>query len=108
MQSIQSYYVAPGAVVTGDVILMPGVNIWFHTVIRGDLARIHVGLENGWLAKQLQPAAPLLQNEDQIAERRVAGIAWATQPSRTRYRRCSAPPGMADITSRWWSRQRSG
>ncbi len=43
MQSIQDYYVAQGAVVTGDVVLAPGVNIWFGSVIRGDLARITLG-----------------------------------------------------------------
>ena|ERR1051326_1754627 len=43
MQVVQDAYVAPGAVVTGDVVLMPGVNIWFHTVVRGDLARITLG-----------------------------------------------------------------
>jgi carbonic anhydrase/acetyltransferase-like protein (isoleucine patch superfamily) len=43
MQSIQDYYVAPGAVVTGDVTLSPGVNIWFACVVRGDLARITLG-----------------------------------------------------------------
>src|SRR5712692_4960615 len=43
MQSIQSYYVAPGAVITGDVVMAAGVNIWFATVIRGDLARITLG-----------------------------------------------------------------
>jgi carbonic anhydrase/acetyltransferase-like protein (isoleucine patch superfamily) len=43
MQVIQDAYIAPGAVVTGDVILLPGVNIWFQTVIRGDLARIQLG-----------------------------------------------------------------
>ena len=43
MQTIQSYYVAPGAVVLGDVVLSSGVNIWFSTVVRGDLARITLG-----------------------------------------------------------------
>ncbi len=43
MQTIQSYYVAPGAVVTGDVVLSSGVNIWFASVVRGDLARITLG-----------------------------------------------------------------
>jgi carbonic anhydrase/acetyltransferase-like protein (isoleucine patch superfamily) len=32
--------VAPDAVVTGDVVLAAGVNIWYGCVIRGDLARI--------------------------------------------------------------------
>ncbi len=36
-------YVAPGVVITGDVVLGPGVNIWYGTVIRGDLARITLG-----------------------------------------------------------------
>jgi carbonic anhydrase/acetyltransferase-like protein (isoleucine patch superfamily) len=40
MQAIQGFYVASGAVVTGDVVLAPGVNIWFGCVVRGDLARI--------------------------------------------------------------------
>src|SRR5262245_44283312 len=43
MQSIQDYYIAPGAVVTGDVVLSSGVNVWFATVVRGDLARITLG-----------------------------------------------------------------
>lgn len=43
MQAIQDYYVAPGVVVTGNVVLNAGVNLWFGTVIRGDLARISLG-----------------------------------------------------------------
>jgi carbonic anhydrase/acetyltransferase-like protein (isoleucine patch superfamily) len=43
MQSIQDFYVAPGVVVTGDVLLSAGVNIWFGSIIRGDLARITLG-----------------------------------------------------------------
>jgi carbonic anhydrase/acetyltransferase-like protein (isoleucine patch superfamily) len=43
MQSIQDYYVAPGAVVMGDVALAPGVNIWFASVVRGDLGKITLG-----------------------------------------------------------------
>ena len=43
MQQIHGYYVAPGAVVTGDVVLSAGVNIWFGSVLRGDLARITLG-----------------------------------------------------------------
>jgi carbonic anhydrase/acetyltransferase-like protein (isoleucine patch superfamily) len=43
MQAIGDYYVAPGAVVTGDVQLSPGVNIWFGSVVRGDLASIRLG-----------------------------------------------------------------
>lgn len=43
MQTIQDYYIAPGAVVRGDVTLSPGVNIWFGAVVRGDIARIVLG-----------------------------------------------------------------
>lgn len=43
MQAIRDFYVASTAVVTGDVVCGPGVNIWFGTVIRGDLARITLG-----------------------------------------------------------------
>jgi carbonic anhydrase/acetyltransferase-like protein (isoleucine patch superfamily) len=43
MQSIQDYYIAAGAVVTGEVVLSPGVNIWYASVIRGDLAKITLG-----------------------------------------------------------------
>jgi carbonic anhydrase/acetyltransferase-like protein (isoleucine patch superfamily) len=40
MQAIQDFYIAAGAVITGDVHLSPGVNIWYQSVIRGDLARV--------------------------------------------------------------------
>jgi carbonic anhydrase/acetyltransferase-like protein (isoleucine patch superfamily) len=40
---MQDYYVAPGVVITGDVVLGPGVNIWYGVVIRGDLSRITLG-----------------------------------------------------------------
>ena len=43
MQAIRDFYVAPGAVVTGDVVFSAGVNLWFGTVLRGDLARITLG-----------------------------------------------------------------
>jgi carbonic anhydrase/acetyltransferase-like protein (isoleucine patch superfamily) len=43
MQNIQDYYIAPGAVVVGNVVLAPGVNIWFGCVVRADLAQITIG-----------------------------------------------------------------
>ena len=43
MQAIRDFYVASTAVVTGDVVCGAGVNIWFGTVIRGDLARVTLG-----------------------------------------------------------------
>ena len=43
MQSIQDFYIASNAVVRGDVQLSPGVNIWYQSVLRGDLARVSLG-----------------------------------------------------------------
>ena len=43
MQAIRDFYVAAGVVVTGDVALAAGVNLWFGCVVRGDLARITLG-----------------------------------------------------------------
>ena len=43
MQAIRDFYVAPGVVVAGDVVLSAGVNLWYGCVLRGDLARITLG-----------------------------------------------------------------
>jgi carbonic anhydrase/acetyltransferase-like protein (isoleucine patch superfamily) len=43
MQAIHDYYVARNAVVLGDVVLSPGVNIWFGCVVRADLSRVTLG-----------------------------------------------------------------
>ena len=43
MQAIHDFYVASNSVVTGDVKLAAGVNIWFHCTIRGDLAQVSLG-----------------------------------------------------------------
>ena len=40
MRIVRGAYLADGVVVTGDVVLGPGVNVWYGSVIRGDLARI--------------------------------------------------------------------
>src|SRR5439155_3578361 len=51
MHAIKDYYVASTAVVTGNVVLGPGVNVWFGTIVRGDLAVItlepRVNLQDG-------------------------------------------------------------
>src|SRR5256885_11302945 len=36
-------FLAPSAVVTGDVTIASGVNIWFGCVVRGDVAPITLG-----------------------------------------------------------------
>ncbi len=43
MHQVHDYYIAPGVVVTGDVVLGPGTNLWYGAVIRGDLARVTLG-----------------------------------------------------------------
>ena len=43
MQQIRDFYIAHNAVVTGDVVLGPGVNIWYGCVLRGDVARLTLG-----------------------------------------------------------------
>ena len=43
MHAIRDFYVADTAVVTGNVVFGPDVNIWFGAVLRGDLARIALG-----------------------------------------------------------------
>src|SRR5262249_10051435 len=45
MRKIESYFVAENAIVTGDVVLAPGSNIWYGCILRGDVARITV-MEN--------------------------------------------------------------
>ncbi len=51
MQQINDYFIAPGVVVTGDVILGPGVNLWYGCIVRGDVARVtfepRVNLQDG-------------------------------------------------------------
>ncbi|ELK45972.1 gamma carbonic anhydrase family protein [Halobacillus sp. ACCC02827] len=36
-------YIADDAVITGDVFIDEGASIWFKTVIRGDVAPVHIG-----------------------------------------------------------------
>ncbi len=43
--SRDSILIAPGAMVTGDVTLGDGVNIWYNAVLRGDEGAISVGAD---------------------------------------------------------------
>lgn len=43
LHAIRDYYVATNAVITGNVVFGPNANVWFNTVIRGDLAQITLG-----------------------------------------------------------------
>src|SRR5262249_34297596 len=44
MRAIGDAFVASTAVITGDVRLSKGANVWYGCVIRGDLARISFGI----------------------------------------------------------------
>lgn len=39
----ENVFIAPGAMIIGDVIIESGANIWFNAVVRGDLGRIRIG-----------------------------------------------------------------
>jgi carbonic anhydrase/acetyltransferase-like protein (isoleucine patch superfamily) len=43
MRVIQGSYIAEGVVVRGDAVFAAGVNIWYGSVLRADLARITLG-----------------------------------------------------------------
>jgi carbonic anhydrase/acetyltransferase-like protein (isoleucine patch superfamily) len=43
MRVVKGAYLADGVVVTGDVVLGVGANLWYGTIARGDLARITLG-----------------------------------------------------------------
>ena len=43
MRVIKGAYLADGVVVTGDVLLGAGTNLWHGVIVRGDLARISLG-----------------------------------------------------------------
>lgn len=43
MRAIGDLFVAPGVVITGDVRLAEGVNLWYGVIIRGDVAPITIG-----------------------------------------------------------------
>ena len=43
MEQKTKAYIAPGAVVTGDVVLEADVSIWYNAVLRGDSGTIRVG-----------------------------------------------------------------
>src|SRR5262245_48446710 len=43
MRVIKGAYLADGVIVTGDVALGVGTNLWFGTIVRGDIARVTLG-----------------------------------------------------------------
>ncbi len=43
MRRVGDAFLAANAVVTGDVVLAPGVNLWYGVVVRGDVAPVMLG-----------------------------------------------------------------
>lgn len=60
-------FVAPGAVVVGDVEIESGASVWFHVTIRGDVAPIRIGVGSNvqdGAVLHTDPDAPCLIGED--------------------------------------------
>ncbi len=74
MQQIHDFYVAADAVVTGDVVLSAGVNVWFGCVLRGDLSRItlssRVNIQDGCIV-HTDYDEPLLVEEGVVVGHRA-------------------------------------
>ncbi len=45
-QLAEDVFIAPGAVVVGDVSLGRGVSVWYSAVVRGDVHRITIGVDS--------------------------------------------------------------
>ncbi len=63
-------FLAPGAVVTGDVTLGDDVSFWFHTVARGDVHWIRIGartnVQDGSVLHVTHESHPLAIGEDVV------------------------------------------
>jgi len=63
----QDVFVAPGAVVAGDVEIGPGSSIWFNAVLRGDVAPIRVGARSNvqdGAVLHVDPGTPCIVGDD--------------------------------------------
>ncbi|HEY7035850.1 MAG TPA: gamma carbonic anhydrase family protein [Thermomicrobiales bacterium] len=60
-------FIAPGAVVVGDVEIGPGSSVWFNAVIRGDVAPVRIGartnVQDGAVL-HVDPNAPCIVGDD--------------------------------------------
>jgi carbonic anhydrase/acetyltransferase-like protein (isoleucine patch superfamily) len=43
MRLIKGAYIADGVIVTGEVVLGVGTNLWYGSILRGDIARVTLG-----------------------------------------------------------------
>jgi carbonic anhydrase/acetyltransferase-like protein (isoleucine patch superfamily) len=57
------YWVAPGAVLIGKVVLMPGASVWFGAILRGDNEPIVIGEDSNVqdaVVMHTDPGSPLI------------------------------------------------
>jgi carbonic anhydrase/acetyltransferase-like protein (isoleucine patch superfamily) len=63
----EDVYIAPGAIVAGDVEVGPGSSIWFNVVLRGDTEPIRIGarsnIQDGAVL-HIDPGAPCIIGDD--------------------------------------------
>lgn len=60
-------FIAPGAVVAGDVEIGPGSSVWFNAVLRGDVAPIRVGARSNvqdGAVLHVDPGTPCIVGDD--------------------------------------------
>lgn len=60
-------FIAPGAVVAGDVEIGPGSSVWFNAVLRGDVAPIRVGTRSNvqdGAVLHVDPGTPCIVGDD--------------------------------------------
>jgi carbonic anhydrase/acetyltransferase-like protein (isoleucine patch superfamily) len=75
MRAIGDFHVATTAVVTGDVVIGPGVNLWFGVTVRGDLARVTLGpgvnLQDGVIVHTDRDAAQDIEDGVVVGHRAI-------------------------------------
>src|SRR4051794_38121103 len=62
-------FIAPGAIVVGDVEIGPGSSIWFNAVLRGDVAPIRIGARSNvqdGAVLHVDPETPCIVGDDVI------------------------------------------
>ena len=61
-----SVFVAPGAFVTGDVVIGENSSVWYNAVLRGDMAQITIGkntnVQDGCIL-HTDPGSPLRRGD---------------------------------------------
>lgn len=70
----KNVFIAPGAIVIGNVILEENVSVWYHAVLRGDSDMITIGkgtnIQDGSII-HVDPGVPVTVGEDNVVGHRV-------------------------------------